>query len=88
MAKAGRAADQLARGGQFEALGDGLFGLLHGEKRFNTPERAGLASKKRAEEPARSEGALRQFFYPNILDKARVRLRVLNPCSFGFLAQW
>ena len=29
--KAGRAANQLTRGGELEALGDGLFGLLHGE---------------------------------------------------------
>lgn len=29
--KTGRAADQLSRSGNFEALGDGLFGLLHGE---------------------------------------------------------
>lgn len=29
--KAGRAAHQLALGGQLEALGDGLFGLLHEE---------------------------------------------------------
>ena len=27
--EAGRATDQLALGGQFEALGNGLFGLLH-----------------------------------------------------------
>ena len=29
--EAGRAADQLALGGQFEALSNGLFGLLHEE---------------------------------------------------------
>ena len=29
--EAGRAANQLSAGGKFEALGDGLFGLLHGE---------------------------------------------------------
>jgi hypothetical protein len=28
--KAGRAAHELTGGGQLEALGDGLFGLLHG----------------------------------------------------------
>ena len=39
VAEAGRAANKLSAGGQLEALGDGLFGLLHGEKRFNTPER-------------------------------------------------
>ena len=31
--EAGRAPDQLARGGQLEALGNGLFGLLHGRSR-------------------------------------------------------
>ena len=31
--EAGRAANQLSGSGNFEALGDGLFGLLHGEKR-------------------------------------------------------
>ena len=30
--EAGRAADELALGGQLEALSNGLFGLLHGER--------------------------------------------------------
>ncbi len=30
--EAGRAANQLSAGGNLEALGDGLFGLLHGER--------------------------------------------------------
>ena len=29
--EAGRATHEFARTGQFEALGDGLFGILHGE---------------------------------------------------------
>jgi hypothetical protein len=31
--ESGRATQQLALGGHFEALGDGFFGLLHGESR-------------------------------------------------------
>src|SRR5690606_12216984 len=34
--EAGRAAHELALGGQLEALGDGLFGLLHGNERSKT----------------------------------------------------
>jgi hypothetical protein len=44
--EAGRAANKLSAGGQLEALGDGLFGLLHGEKRSNTPERRSKAREK------------------------------------------
>ena len=41
--EAGRAANQLSAGGKFEALGDGLFGLLHGESGRKQRVKGGLA---------------------------------------------
>jgi hypothetical protein len=41
--KTGRAANQLSRSGNFEALGDGLFGLLHGESGRKQRERPPFA---------------------------------------------
>lgn len=44
--EAGRAANQLSGSGNFEALGDGLFGLLHGEKGRKQRPRAAMARGK------------------------------------------
>ena len=41
--EAGRAADQLSGSGNFEALGDGLFGLLHGGSARKQRGRADMA---------------------------------------------
>lgn len=44
--EAGRAANQLSGSGNFEALGDGLFGLLHGEKGRKQRAQAAMARGK------------------------------------------
>ena len=64
--KTGRAANQLSRSGNFEALGDGLFGLLHGEsgrkQRVRRPmARGNFAKLIYAERPQKPEGQVATF---------------------------
>src|SRR2546422_961761 len=59
--EAGRAANQLSGAGNLEALGDGLFGLLHGEsgrkQRTGAPlARGNLAKKKQSPGEGHSPG--------------------------------
>ena len=71
--EAGRAADQLSGSGNFEALGDGLFGLLHGEsgrkQRLPCPlSKANLAKKHATLGPARGLEATETIVRPRLAE--------------------